>query len=102
MFPIEVEITQEIINGAQLHNITNCIGARAVKSVIPNARIEWGVTAGDLFSSEGESIEIYSVSKDGECIDMTAIESPMTIVLTDVKPSDYHDYRGVNTFFKYD
>lgn len=86
LFPIETEITQEILDSITemgRNNAHYCIGAKTLKSVLPNTigedkkiheKVFWGKTTGSIYLSTGR---IKITTKEG--IDMTKVSAPTKI-----------------------
>jgi len=82
MFPIETEITKEILDSITdmgRNNAHYCIGAKTLKSVLPSLsdKIFWGRTTGAIYTSEGK---IIITTK--ELIDMPYVTEPTKITFT--------------------
>lgn len=50
LFPIEAEITQEIIDNSDWDSVYNCPGANTLGSVLPNEAITWGQDTGSVWA----------------------------------------------------
>lgn len=80
LFPIEAQITQEIIDKAVLTNSSLCIGALTLEGVRPEGlhnKITWGVTTGTIYLSnnlEGGRI-IITTSEEIDMMDVTEPQS---------------------------
>lgn len=94
LFPTTVQVTQEMINGANIMDEKDCIGARALKSVLPakfRNNISWAVSDGGIFYPQTDKPckgnrdnAIYTITaKDakGEYVNMMCITEPMEIYL---------------------
>ena len=85
IFPIEVEVTQDIIDNSDIHHIFNCIGVNTLKKALGKDlvekvdRIQWGSIRGCIDIASG-SLVIESF-KDDASIGMMAIQSPCKITL---------------------
>lgn len=80
LFPLEVNITQEIIDKAELLNAHKCIGALALQSVLPKRKDgkpwSWGSTEGNQWQdNKGRHIVIGTAEK----IDLMQVTIPRTI-----------------------
>ena len=73
LFPLDIEVSQEIIDNSDIHSSTNCIGANLLRSIVPEEykdEVYWGFYAG--------SIDYISIRSD---INMTRIKKPTVVKL---------------------
>lgn len=103
LFPCEVQVTQEIIDNAILHDVWNCIGARTLESILSEEQKQyfngWGVTDGQFDTIETvlqgtdskDSFTIYAVDGDNS-VDMMSITEPCVVTFTLEKPLNYKEY----------
>ena len=77
MFPLEAEITQEIIDTADTYNVEDCIGAKTLKAAITkigiSADISWGTTCGYILSP----YQLCITTKEN--IDMMKVKTPQKV-----------------------
>lgn len=103
LFPVTVEVTQEIINKGKedIFNTGKCIGARTLASVLPEEMVgdmhlnrfySWGnlsghvVTEGSIFEPDCVYAEVFALDDKGSPVEMMHIEKPCTITLTLDRP----------------
>lgn len=91
LFPITVEVTQEIINSAFIMNSEKCIGALTLKSILPSENKKttfWGVSGGGIWKKgvttqqsfdDTALLLIDSVDENGKPINMMYIKEPQTV-----------------------
>jgi len=80
MFPVKVQVTQEIIDKADVGDIFNCIGTLSLESLkIPKVvSISWGTIRGHIYDKERKSKKIFSYHNN-KPIDMTEITEPTEV-----------------------
>ncbi len=91
LFPITVEITKEILDSAFILNSEKCIGALALKSILPDEvknQAYWGCASGGIWKkgvtvnetfNDNALVLIQSVDENGNPINMMNIREPQTI-----------------------
>lgn len=94
LFPVTVEVTQEIINSAFIMNAKQCVGALILKSILPDEnkdQVYWGVDSGGIWKKGAladETVDanalllVKSVDENGKAINMMQIKEPQTVILT--------------------
>jgi hypothetical protein len=86
LFPIKVKVTKEMIDEANVNNIYNCIGAKALKAAIPNIaknkrfEIIWGTSNGYVLLADSDKIVGLEI-ENKEGINLMRIKKPKTITL---------------------
>ncbi|UXQ88782.1 hypothetical protein [Tenacibaculum phage Larrie] len=91
--PIEVKITPDILRGVDILNTTDCIGARALKSVLKNNfkpinfnfDVSWGIISGSLFCNKNGvnfmMVKFGMIDEKKKPVDAMSIEQPTTVYL---------------------
>lgn len=72
-FPLEIEVSQEVINNSDIKSCTHCIGAQLLRSILPEEysdKIHWGYYAGSA-----DDISIKS------SVNMVNITNPIIVKL---------------------
>jgi hypothetical protein len=85
LFPKTVEITEEILSGANLRDGNRCIGALALKSFIPKEehdRIFWGLYIGSVSGVFLKTEEWDSEEKMFLPLYVNEIKKPQSITFT--------------------
>ncbi len=90
LFPATVQVTKEMLTNVRTMNVRDCIGARAVKTVLPEEhkdQISWGVTDGGFYKKGAKVREqknciftIQARDEKGELVNMMRIEKPQTVI----------------------
>lgn len=86
LFPLKVEVTQKIIDKADVEDMFNCIGALSLRSLFkkfPEKDIFWGRMDGYIYKGD-YNIYLGSFSEKDEPIDMMKITSPTTVIFRQV------------------
>lgn len=103
LFPCEVQVTQEIIDKANIYDVWCCIGALTLKSILSEEQKKyfngWGVTDGNFDTIETvltgtdskDSVTVYAVDGD-DSVDMMYLKEPRIVTLTLEKPKNYKEY----------
>ena len=90
-FPITVQVTQEMIDGADVKDIFNCIGARMMSSLFPDYKWGeskkfseyegWGINTGWMVSGDN-LVKFESRQKDQKSAAiMTRIKEPQEVII---------------------
>lgn len=85
MFPLKAMVTQEIIDSARIFSTSQCIGAKTLRSVLPDElknHVSWAVTDSDgTFGNLGFNVTTI------EGFDMMNIKEPceVTFILRDLE-----------------
>lgn len=80
MFPVEVQVTQEMLTNGKRFSMQECFGALALKSVFPDNRVFWYNCLGKLEAGT-KLLNVRSVEPDNEEEDvyMMSIQSPRKV-----------------------
>lgn len=80
MFPVVVEVTQQMLTNGNRFSMQECFGALALKSVFPNNRVFWYNCLGKLEAgTKLLNIRSVSVDNDEEDVYMMSIRSPRKV-----------------------
>lgn len=77
LFPIKAKITQEIIDTAELYDNKNCIGAKALREVLPEKfklKADWGADNTVILI---EGYRVYLTTE--ERINLMKVTEPMDV-----------------------
>lgn len=80
LFPLHVEITQQILDNASLLDIELCIGAMALRKTLPSEfsnEISWGNSIGRV-----GSIYIHALDNDGWPVYLMELDEPITVKMS--------------------
>lgn len=100
LFPCDIQVTQEIIDIANTHDIWNCIGALTIKSILSKEQKKyfngWGVTDGEFDTIETvqqgtnskDRVPVYA-SINGTSVSMMDLKSPILVHFDIIQPRHY-------------
>lgn len=79
-FPLEFEITQDIINNADVYDIDNCIGALSLKKALGFEHVTWAADTGSLHYNDKEnSLCFVDTISTEEGINMMEVTEPQKV-----------------------
>jgi hypothetical protein len=89
LFPITVKVTKDMIKGANIDDVCDCIGARALQKglgrlglkQLRSGKAGWACNSGVQILKDGTHICIESVDYDGNDVDMMGLTEPCEIEL---------------------
>jgi hypothetical protein len=85
IFPLDVEVSQSIINKANIDDTENCIGALSLKEALSKddrklfQRLGWGTEKGHQYIKDIGEVVIKSYNEEGKIIDMTEVVKPFKV-----------------------
>lgn len=80
LFPATVEVTQEMIDDADVFNANHCIGAKSLRKVLPFTFEQYWMNSYGM-ANKYTNYRIESYDTDGNPISMMRITEPTTVIL---------------------
>jgi len=84
-FPATVEVTQEMIDKADIYHKEKCIGAIVLKSILKDVvgevQVRWGSYYGSVEFNNRGYLQFESFNESGKIRGMMNIKHPTTVVI---------------------